>query len=144
MRPLPYYRKSSGFSLVELMVVISIIAILMALGAVSYTTAQQKARDAARRTDMKALQDGFEQYYTVNGGYNATCSLMAVQPFIPAGLPVDPQPSTTTPYFFSCSANDYTVCAHLENEKGNADATGNPATYGNSGDEEWFCVQNQQ
>ncbi len=134
--------RRSGFSLIELMVVISIIAILMALGSVSFTTAQKKARDAARRTDMKAMQDAFEQFFSVNGTYDI-CANMAVAPFSPQGLPTDPKPGWDA-YDFDCSTNDYALCAHLENETGNADAVGNPPTYDNSGDEEWFCVQNQQ
>ncbi|QQG43927.1 MAG: prepilin-type N-terminal cleavage/methylation domain-containing protein [Candidatus Roizmanbacteria bacterium] len=55
-----------GFTLLELLVVIGIIAVLIGVGAVSYSTAQKKARDAKRRSDLKTVQNCMEQYYTTN------------------------------------------------------------------------------
>lgn len=53
-----------GFTLIELMVVITIIGIL-ATGAVSvYTSQIQKARDSNRVTSVKALQSSVEQAYS--------------------------------------------------------------------------------
>jgi len=53
-----------GFTLIELMVVITIIGIL-ATGAVSvYTSQIQKARDSNRVTSIKALQSSIEQAYS--------------------------------------------------------------------------------
>ena len=53
-----------GFTLIELMVVITIIGIL-ATGAVSvYTSQIQKARDSNRVTSAKALQSSVEQWYS--------------------------------------------------------------------------------
>lgn len=58
-----------GFTLIELLVVITIIGIL-ATGAVSvYTSQIQKARDATRLNDIKALQAGVEQSYQDKGTY---------------------------------------------------------------------------
>lgn len=54
-----------GFTLLELLVVMGIIAVLIALGAVSYASAQKKARDAKRLGDLKAIQNAMEQYYSV-------------------------------------------------------------------------------
>jgi len=53
-----------GFTLIELMVVITIIGIL-ATGAVSvYTSQIQKARDSNRVTSIKTLQTAVEQSYS--------------------------------------------------------------------------------
>ncbi len=54
-----------GFTLLELLVVIGIIGLLVGLGAVSFSTAQKKARDAKRRGDVQAHKNAFEQYYSV-------------------------------------------------------------------------------
>src|SRR3989344_2339400 len=66
--------KRKGFTLIELLVVITIIAILIAAGAVSYTNAQRKGRDARRKSDLKAIQQGLDQYFSQNGKYPAGSS----------------------------------------------------------------------
>lgn len=55
-----------GFSLLEMLVVIGIIAILVSLGFASYSTVQKKARDAKRQGDLKGAQQVLEQCYSVN------------------------------------------------------------------------------
>lgn len=129
-----------GFSLIELMVVISIIGVLMAVGAVSYVTAQRKGRDSSRRADMKAVSQALEQYFAVNGQYppNSGCGeLDDTQNFLPAGFPSDPKPSES--YDIACTTNSYCVCAELENESGNS--TNGSCNFGTGN---FFCVVNQQ
>ena len=62
-----------AFTLLEMLVVIGIIAVLVGMGSVSYSTAQKKTRDAKRRGDLKAIQNSLEQYYSIcNYKYPAT------------------------------------------------------------------------
>ncbi len=58
-----------AFTLLELLVVIGIIAVLLGMGAVSYSTAQKKARDAKRKSDLQTLQNCLEQYYSYNNNF---------------------------------------------------------------------------
>ena len=53
---LTIYRKTFGFTLIELIVVISIIGILVTIGTATYTTAQQKSRDVRRKQDLAAVK----------------------------------------------------------------------------------------
>jgi prepilin-type N-terminal cleavage/methylation domain-containing protein len=55
-----------GFTLIELMVVISIIAIMATVGFVSFTNAQKTGRDSKRKSDLRAIQQGLEAYYQAN------------------------------------------------------------------------------
>lgn len=59
-------KNNLGFTLLEMLVVISIIGVLVGVGAVSYSTAQKKARDTKRNMDLKAIQNCMEQNYSVN------------------------------------------------------------------------------
>lgn len=56
--------KKSGFTLVELLVVISIIALLSVVGAIVYSTVLKQGRDSKRQSDLNAIQSALEQYYS--------------------------------------------------------------------------------
>lgn len=58
-----------GFSLIELMVVMAIIAILGTIGILTYRTSQVKARDMRRKSDLQAIAKGIESYYNDFEGY---------------------------------------------------------------------------
>ena len=61
-----------GFTLIELIVVIGIIAILATLGLTTFGGIQKKARDAKRKGDLKDMQTALAQYYADNGSYPPT------------------------------------------------------------------------
>ncbi|MBI4036029.1 type II secretion system protein [Candidatus Daviesbacteria bacterium] len=53
-------RLESGFTLVELLVVVAIIAILSTIGLTIFTSAQTNARDARRKADIDAIANALE------------------------------------------------------------------------------------
>lgn len=63
----------SGFTLVELLVVISIIGILSSFAVVSLNTARQKARDALRKGDMAQIRTALNLYYDNNAYQYPVC-----------------------------------------------------------------------
>lgn len=70
-------KKALGFTMIELLVVISIIAVLSTIALVVYTTTLKNGRDAKRQSDLRQIQSALEQYradqfyYPMSG---ATCT----------------------------------------------------------------------
>ena len=61
--------RQSGFSLIELMVVIAIIAILSMIGISGYNNAMRKARDSRRKSDIQAISQALTLYRMDVGRY---------------------------------------------------------------------------
>lgn len=57
------HRSGAGFTLIELMVAISIIAILSIVGIVVYSSVLKNSRDAKRISDLKFIQSALEDYH---------------------------------------------------------------------------------
>lgn len=60
---------SGGFTLIEILVAVSIISILMAVATVSYINVQRKSRDIRRKTDLEKVRQALEVFYADNGAY---------------------------------------------------------------------------
>jgi len=63
------YKKQKGFTLIELMVVISIITFIASITLVNLDNAERKARDVRRIADMHQLQTALDLYYDDHGVY---------------------------------------------------------------------------
>lgn len=128
--------KNKGFTLLELLVVVSIIALLTAIAVVSFGKAQQSARDSRRRADIKAIQVAMEQYYNTNYTYPATIAGLDTS-YLPGGLPFDPRATTINYSAVYVNTAGYTYCGDLEND-------GTFQTYAVENEEEDYCVSNLQ
>lgn len=68
-----YYRKnpvqSSGFTLMELMVVIAILGILVVAGTSVFSVSQRRGRDSRRKSDLKNIATVLETYYNDKARY---------------------------------------------------------------------------
>lgn len=62
-------KRSEGFTIVELLIVIVVIGILAALVITTYSGIQAKARNSKRQTDVQAVQTQLEAYFAQNGHY---------------------------------------------------------------------------
>jgi prepilin-type N-terminal cleavage/methylation domain-containing protein len=64
--------KSTGFTIVELLIVIVVIGILAAITIVAYNGVQSKARFSKTQSDIKSIQRNIEAYNAMNGSYPST------------------------------------------------------------------------
>ncbi len=102
-----------AFTLIELMVVISIIGILVAIGIVSYRKTYQLSRDSRRKADLAQIRQALETYRSENGYYPST--LNSLTPNYISEIPTDPK--TNQSYTYHRSDNyHYTLSANLETD----------------------------
>ena len=69
-----FKKVQQGFTIIELLIVIAIIAILAGLVLNNFQGAQAKARDTQRITKVNALHTKLEEFYNEAGGYPASAN----------------------------------------------------------------------
>jgi type II secretion system protein G len=144
--------KQRGFTLIELLVVISIIGILSALLLPNLTSAQARARDGRRKSDLKAIATGLELFYNDNNYYpgpwvsgatatkfdfaNALTDTAGTTIYIKSPMPKDPKntASGNFEYYYCTQSNTATnnkkfnLFATLENANDPDKCTAAPCT----------------
>ncbi len=88
----------SGFSLLELLVVIAVIAVLIGLAVPNYMGARQRARDVSRKENLRQLKNALRLYYNDYSQYP------------PAGSPL--------PYVQGCGDDGLKACYGGSNQCG--------------------------
>ena len=63
-------KNSKGFTLIELMIAISVVAVLATIGMVMYSSTQKTSRDAKRKADMRDIK---EAMYTRKSNTGSFC-----------------------------------------------------------------------
>lgn len=146
----------SGFSVVELIIVVVVISILASIAIVAYTSSQQKSRNSIRLTDLKLMQDAVETYRAQNGTYPSTsdawrgrCEVptvaLSTANYIPSiisgnyysggsSLPLDPRwklASDNKCYMYRSDGVDYMIVAYMTAE-GLCGTNGDPGNSCNS------------
>lgn len=111
--------KKNGFTLVELLVVATIVLLMSAIAVVSYQTAQRKSRDSKRKTDLEQVRAALEMYrsdeelYPIGDNFSNLITLLRGSAYL-SSTPTDPRGYA---YFYNSSDGyTYTLCTYLEGE----------------------------
>ena len=127
-----------GFTLIEILIVVAIIAILASVVLVGLGPTQQSGRDARRLSDLQQIQNGLALYYNKCGYYPGTytgavpCTAFVASTGYASGanpvktvvaaagigintMPDDPQGAAHYLYATTATCNSFIIKATLEN-----------------------------
>ncbi|WP_020167595.1 MULTISPECIES: prepilin-type N-terminal cleavage/methylation domain-containing protein [Methylotenera] len=79
----------SGFTLVEMLVVLAILALLLTLAAPKYFSSIDRAKDAALKQDLTTVRESLDKFYADTGQYPKTLDDLVDKKYI-RKLPFDP------------------------------------------------------
>jgi general secretion pathway protein G len=133
--------RESGFTLLELLIVIVIIGILAVLIIPNLTSGPQRARDAQRKSDLRNMKTALETYFNDSNAYPSGnyAGLPAVlQPNYIKTVPFDPKGGTSSApgyvYTPTCAGTpsvctSYVIDATVENGNDKDIKSGTTNTY---------------
>jgi general secretion pathway protein G len=114
-------KNKKGFTFIEILVVITIIALLSTVAVVSYRSAQTKARDNKRKSDLEQVRAALEMYRSDEGIYPAGnwSAMTGLLTGYMNNIPTDPRGYSY--YYTRPTETSYQICAYFENEGNGAD-----------------------
>ena len=82
-------RKSRGFTLIELMVVMAIVALLIALALPRYFEGLKRAREAVLQEDLSVMRKAIDHYHADKNAYPANLQTLVTERYLQF-IPEDP------------------------------------------------------
>lgn len=89
MRMQAFRSSKKGFTLIEIIIVLTLIGILVGLGLPQYKTAAKRAREAVLKEDLFILRKLIDQYFMDKGKYPASLQALVEDGYL-RKIPVDP------------------------------------------------------
>lgn len=84
-----YWKNMRGFTLVELLVVLSILALLLTLAYPKYFSSVDRAKESALKQTLNTMREGIDQYYADTGKYPDSLEELVDKKYVNK-LPYDP------------------------------------------------------
>jgi general secretion pathway protein G len=82
-------RRDSGWTLIELLIVISLVMILASMALTQYRGSIVSAKEAALKSDLFLMRDAIDQYYADKGKYPESLQSLVSESYLRA-IPPDP------------------------------------------------------
>jgi general secretion pathway protein G len=86
---------SSGFTIIELLVVLALIVVLATIGMTQYKNSRVYASESVLRTDLFRMRDAIDQYYADKGQYPSALDALVSDGYL-RKLPDDPFTKSST------------------------------------------------
>ena len=80
---------SAGFTLIEVLIVITLIVVLASMGMASYTNSVRRSREAVLKEDLFRMRDAIDQYYADKNKYPQALADLVTEKYL-REIPKDP------------------------------------------------------
>ena len=87
--------RQSGFTLIEMIIVFTLIGILVGMGLPQYQTAARRAREAVLKEDLFQFRKLIDQFYLDKRKYPASLQTLVEEKYLRI-IPVDPMTNSAT------------------------------------------------
>ena len=85
----PVAAKQRGFTLIEMLVVMAIVALLLTVALPRYWGSLEKAKEVALKENLQVLRTGIDKYYADKGRYPETLDALVESKYF-RSVPLDP------------------------------------------------------
>ena len=82
-------RRESGFTLIEILIVITLIFVLAGIALIQYQKSVTRAKEAVLKEDLFRLRDAIDQFYADKNKYPQSLEELVTEKYIRA-VPADP------------------------------------------------------
>jgi general secretion pathway protein G len=110
--------KKNGFTMIELLVVTTIIIVISTIGLISFRQTGQNARNGKRKADLENVRSALVLYRSDNGSYPATSDfgtmVTTISDYTSAVSVTDPTNDATYVYEYTSAGPTFTLTAYLE------------------------------
>lgn len=112
--------KNNGFTLIEVLVAATIVALLSTMGIGGYQVVTRSGRDALRKSDLEQIRSALEIYKSESSDHKypsaTACQANSLAPSYINPYPQDAKSPYQYCYVPSVDRSTYNLCAHLENK----------------------------
>ena len=84
-----FLKKSGGWTLIELMIVMSLITVLAGIALVGYRNAVTRSREAVLKEDLFRMRGAIDQYFSDKGAYPSELEDLVSEGYL-RSIPTDP------------------------------------------------------
>lgn len=102
------------FTLIEILVVATIMALLTSIAVISYGQLNKESRNNRRKTDLDQIRSALEMYRSNNDQYPDNLNLLTGPTIYLSTIPTDPKSSIYNYNYSKISDVDYIIGAYLE------------------------------
>jgi general secretion pathway protein G len=117
----------AGFTLIELIVVLAILALLISLAVPRYFAHVEHAKEATLKQDLNVMRDALDKFYGDKGRYPDTLEELVDQRYI-RSIPVDPITESATSWQIVAPPADGDAKGSVYNIKSGAEGNARDGT----------------